>query len=544
MASAFTSTLTFLALLAATSAHAGLVPGGGPSSSDCYLALDVEGVPTGSAQKGKTVVCTDGEPCDTGACGDDVCTVTVSGCVNQIGLPGCQPPMELKSAKIKGKLSINVSQLLQGGQCTPAVTGSIPAAKLNKKGKAKITKKNKLTLKGKAKAQQGTKPPTDSDTWTIQCVPRTTDCPPPTTTSTSVTIVTTTSTTTTTNPCGNGMLDAGEECDGAIIREGVCNTKPVEELTCSTECTILGCGPLYELDFVNGSPTGKCGEVRDGSGTVLKDLTCGGLNIGGGNGSTPEGPTPDGAINRYLLRCEDGNPTCTVNPTTGTPAPASTEGDCTTKGCNFGTPLPIEVPSQIVFSTCVVNKFAEPASGTVNPTTGEAELNVSLDSDVYLTGGLTFSGEPLCPKCIAGKCGTGASKDQPCASTNSDGYTRDCLPEQVYYVGTIPVNLSPLKTAAVTATAPDGIFCTNQANNPASNPSGKAGCFQEEQCRSYTETGVPAGPLTPGGTSTVTLASTFCIPATGNGAVAGTADLPGPGAVSLPGTFSLRGPLP
>jgi hypothetical protein len=42
----------------------------------------------------------------------------------------------------------------------------------------------------------------------------------------------------------------------------------------------------------------------------------------------------------------------------------------------------------------------------------------------------------------------------------------------------------------------------------------------------------------------VTLASTFCIPATGNGAVDGTADLPGPGAVSLPGTFSLRGPLP
>jgi hypothetical protein len=34
-----------------------------------------------------------------------------------------------------------------------------------------------------------------------------------------------------------------------------------------------------------------------------------------------------------------------------------------------------------------------------------------------------------------------------------------------------------------------------------------------------------------------TLASVFCITATGNGLVNFAADLPGPGAVSLPGTF-------
>jgi hypothetical protein len=41
-------------------------------------------------------------------------------------------------------------------------------------------------------------------------------------------------------------------------------------------------------------------------------------------------------------------------------------------------------------------------------------------------------------------------------------------------------------------------------------------------------TGVPASG---------TLASVFCIAATGNGLVDATADLPGPGAVSLPGQF-------
>jgi hypothetical protein len=43
--------------------------------------------------------------------------------------------------------------------------------------------------------------------------------------------------------------------------------------------------------------------------------------------------------------------------------------------------------------------------------------------------------------------------------------------------------------------------------------------------------------VSPGTPATGTLASTFCIAATGNGIVDGAADLPGPGAVSLPGTF-------
>jgi hypothetical protein len=55
------------------------------------------------------------------------------------------------------------------------------------------------------------------------------------------------------------------------------------------------------------------------------------------------------------------------------------------------------------------------------------------------------------------------------------------------------------------------------------------------------ETGVAAGPLTPG-THPVTLASTFCIPAAGGALgfiINGAANLPGPGATSLPGTLQL-----
>ena len=80
MASASMRTLTLLALIAATSANAGLIPGGGPTKSDCYLELDVAGIQNGTprVEKNKIVLCTDGEACDTGACGDSSCTLSIA----------------------------------------------------------------------------------------------------------------------------------------------------------------------------------------------------------------------------------------------------------------------------------------------------------------------------------------------------------------------------------------------------------------------------------------------------------------------------------
>jgi hypothetical protein len=50
--------------------------------------------------------------------------------------------------------------------------------------------------------------------------------------------------------------------------------------------------------------------------------------------------------------------------------------------------------------------------------------------------------------------------------------------------------------------------------------------------------GTPAGALTPG-THAIRLASTFCIPATGNFLIDAAADLAGPGAASVTGTIEL-----
>jgi len=92
----------------------------------------------------------------------------------------------------------------------------------------------------------------------------------------------------------------------------------------------------------------------------------------------------------------------------------------------------------------------------------------------------------------------------------------------------IPINLSPLKTSTASATNATGVFCPNQIT---------PGCFGSPACATTTENGKAAGAVATGTPASATLASVFCIAATGNGLVDASADLPGPGAIALPGTF-------
>ena len=75
----------------------------------------------------------------------------------------------LASAKIRGKVAIDVSALLAGPQCTAFVDASV-VAKRNKKG-TYLARKSKLVLKGIAKTPKGVSPRKDVDKWTIQCMP-------------------------------------------------------------------------------------------------------------------------------------------------------------------------------------------------------------------------------------------------------------------------------------------------------------------------------------------------------------------------------------
>jgi len=305
---------------------------------------------------------------------------------------------------------------------------------------------------------------------------------------------------------------------------------------------------LTRLDFAVGSAGGNCGQVQDGSNGLIKNLTCGGLDIGAGGSIVAEGPTPDGSISRYALSCSGSS--CSVSADSTAPAVNSAAPDCTNTGCNFGTPLPIPNAAIPTISTCVLNTFASAGSGTFDVSTGVASLNVNLSSDIYLTGNLS---QP-CPRCSGtgspsnpgtGTCDRGPRAGQACTTTSSTGVTRDCPTGGTdgshpctpgggqcidgSHVGVINVNLSPLTTGTATSTNAGGLFCPSQTH---------AGCFGSAACRTITENGAAAGAVSVGTPAGATLASTFCIAATGNGLVDASADLPGPGAVSLVGTFT------
>jgi hypothetical protein len=327
-------------------------------------------------------------------------------------------------------------------------------------------------------------------------------------------------------------------------------TTTTSSTTTSTECTLAPelcptTTTTLVLDFTTGAAGGICGETRNGTGGLIKNLTCGGLNVGGGGSIVQEGPTPDGATNRFTLSCT--GPTCTIGAFTTTPPPNSAAPDCSTTGCNFGTPL--EIPNEAVpaLTTCVLNTFSSPASGTLDLSTGAQTTNVALSSAIFLTGNAV---QP-CPRCSVtgtpgspgtGTCNRGPNLGQPCTTTNSVGLTRDC-PTAAHPAdlnatpaGVLAIDLSPLTTSTVTRTEPTGFFCPGQAANDV-------GCFSgtgSETCRSITENGSPSGPITPGTPANATLASVFCIPATTDPLVNGTGKFPGPGAVSLPGTFVAR----
>jgi hypothetical protein len=367
----------------------------------------------------------------------------------------------------------------------------------------------------------------------------------PTSTTTSTTSTTTSTTSSTTTSTTTSTTSST-------------TTSTTTTTTSSTTTTTSSASPSF-LDFTVTAGGGTCGDTKDGSSVVIKTLGCGGLDIGAGASLIPEGPTPDGSQSRFTLSC--AGPSCTIGPTSAAP-PVDTAGpDCTDVGCNFGTPLPIPNPTIPGITTCVLNTWNAAASGTLDLSTGTSSTNVPLISDTYLTGNLA---QP-CPKCSAtgtpaspgsGTCDRGPRAGMACMTTSSTGYTRDCPTGGAdgghpctpgggacidgSHVGPINVNLSPLTTGTASMTNATGNFCPGQ-----SNASGHLfGCFGSAACQTITENGSPAGAITQGTPADATLASVFCIAATGNGLVDASADLPGPGAVSLPGQFLVSGSAP
>jgi len=170
----------------------------------------------------------------------------------------------------------------------------------------------------------------------------------------------------------------------------------------------------------------------------------------------------------------------------------------------------------------IENVIQTDASGTLDQTTGASSTKLPLASRVHVTSNLASP----CPKCVGGTCNAGPNVGKACTAVGSLGTTLDCPPDAAKYIGSLPVNISPLTTGTATMTAADGNFCPGQMS---------AGAFGEGTAKRIAESGMPAGNLGDHAAHPSKLAAVFCIPTTGNAGVDGAADLPGPGAIGLNG---------
>jgi len=295
------------------------------------------------------------------------------------------------------------------------------------------------------------------------------------------------------------------------------STSSSTSLTSTTSTSSTTLPPPPQVTFTVGPAGGVCGEVRDGGpgGTILKNLTCGGLNIGGGAATVPEGPTPDGAPTRFLADACPGA-FCTL---TETPNDGSTS--CSDIGCPFGPYL--SIPNGPL-STCVANNFGSPGSATLDLSTGTFTGSVPLISTTNVTGN---NAEP-CPPCVAGTCDGGTNDGNACTAINATLDTYDCPPAGSSLVP-FGVSLTPLGTdVQAVDTGGTGVFCPSQQT---------PGAFAEPDGDYIEQRGAAAGAMSPNTNEAARLASVFCIPKVGNFLIDGAADLPGPGAITLPGTL-------
>lgn len=164
--------LTLALLLAVPALARAVVPGGGPTSSDCAVVWD--GV---TATKGATgVACRDGDAtCDADGIEDGACTFGVGLCVLADGVDGCTATAveSIKPSRTLLATGTLVTQAL-GLPALPATApacGTAALVRLPLRGRSRTKPSRRLKLKAKAVATVGGGSGRDADKLVLQCLP-------------------------------------------------------------------------------------------------------------------------------------------------------------------------------------------------------------------------------------------------------------------------------------------------------------------------------------------------------------------------------------
>lgn len=183
----------------------------------------------------------------------------------------------------------------------------------------------------------------------------------------------------------------------------------------------------------------------------------------------------------------------------------------------LGPPLPLVAGGVAV---CVVNRFQQDFTGTVNLQTGESTIDIKLFSDVHITD-RTF----VCPRCENGTCDRGPNRGRPCtvhgktfveetfASNKTFQLSRDCPPEPNQLLSTLNIQLAPTTGTARTPGKAAGVTectgnlcskpCTeNQAAGvpPQDDNCGGSRCSTAPNCSGSACVSTVADPSNPGAT--------------------------------------------
>jgi cysteine-rich repeat protein len=278
-------------------------------------------------------------------------------------------------------------------------------------------------------------------------------------------------------PCGNGVVDAGEQCDGANAAQ--CPGSCAADCTCP--CTLPSpipqvvsfaflpgldsdsgwTGIIDDVPYTNNAPFGAASLA--GCDTNLSSPTCGQCTIGG-NVQFPGQPKNCRCIN---LGSRDASSRTICDPT----APSCSGAE--TCECFNGPILPVSSGGAPV---CIINRFTQPVTGTINialtgPHAGESATSVRVESAVH--NGLEL-GRP-CPSCEGdpvfrdgipgGTCNGGIRNGQPCdvAATHDlfGTATFDCPPSVAANIGNLDIRI-PVETTGQTVLT-RGTKCTGQA---------------------------------------------------------------------------------
>lgn len=413
---------------------------------------------------------------------------------------------------------------------------------------------------GPGMCEPGVCPPGTTSTSTTSTTPpassTTTTIVPPTTSTTSVSPTTTVPTTSTSSTVVSTTTPSTVAPTTTVVISTTSTTTPTaSQLAITLTAATANCGGAG----LSSPPSPPLSGQLDGSGGKIVDLGLGCLYFGGGNNtSVPGAALPDGSTTILDVKSANGS-TLTLGAHAGpstectqgagpakhcakaSATSCAVDGDCGSNGpcladanCFFGPPLPIPNPNAPGVSSCVLNVVNVDATGTIDETAGTSSSTISLSSRVYLTG--TSYDDPsttaieACPRCIAGKCNGGKNANGACVSGGPKLTSVDCPPSEGQFIAPLGVPLG-LTTATSTSSNATGAFCSGQTH---------AGAFGQSGAHTISETGSAAGDLTDGAQHAAQLASTFCVPKTGNALIDPVADLPGPGATAIPTLLQLQ----